>query len=168
MESSPFEEEGQEQRQETSPLPPGGALFLSLSLFPFRVLLGEEPDTPQYLKIAYLRRDLGVSIMGTLRETMKTPIATAALLFACAVPAFAQRDRDDFMTRRVSWYPSIEAAMGNGGGEMSEAERRRMRFFGENAVDKKYVFVYVRPLNEEKEPNEFQNQDVVLQSRGAW
>lgn len=99
---------------------------------------------------------------------MKTPIATAALLLACAASAFAQKDREDFMTRRVSWYPSFEAAMGNGGGEMSEAERRRMRFFGESAVDKKYVFVYVRPLNEEKEPNEFQNQDVVLQSRGAW
>jgi hypothetical protein len=43
-----------------------------------------------------------------------------------------------------------------------------MRFFGEQQVDKKYLFVYVRPLNEEKEPNEFANQDVVTQSRGAW
>ena len=98
---------------------------------------------------------------------MKTPIATAAVLLACASSALAQRDRDDMMGRRVTWYPSIESATG-GGGELSEMERRRMRFFGEQQVDKKFLFVYVRPLNEEKEPNEFANQDVVTQSRGAW
>lgn len=98
---------------------------------------------------------------------MKTPLATAAVLLACAASASAQRDREDFMTRRVSWYPSIEAATG-GGDNMSEMERRRMRFFGEQQVDKKYLFVYVRPLNEEKEPNDFSNNDVVTASRGAW
>ena len=98
---------------------------------------------------------------------MKTTLATAAALLACAASAAAQRDRDDFMGRRVAWYPSLESAMG-GGGELSEFERRRMRFFGENPVDKKFIFVYVRPMQEEKEPSEFNNQDVVVASRGAW
>jgi hypothetical protein len=99
---------------------------------------------------------------------MKTSLAVAALLLAAAAPAFAQRGPDDFLGRRVSWYPSIEAAVGGGGDVVSEAERRRMRFFGEQAADKKYFFVYVRPLNEEREPNEFLNNDVVQASRGAW
>lgn len=97
---------------------------------------------------------------------MKTPIATAAVLCLCAASAWAQRGEDMFRTR-LQWYPSLEAAMG-GGDALSEMERRRMRFFGENPVDKKYILVYVRPLNEEKEPGDFQNADVINQSRGAW
>jgi len=99
---------------------------------------------------------------------MKTSIAGAALLLAAAAPAFAQRGPEDFIGgRRVHWYPSIEAAVGGGEG-VSEVERRRMRFFGENPVDKKFIFVYVRPPIEEREPNEFTNNDVVTASRGAW
>ncbi len=98
---------------------------------------------------------------------MKTPLAAAVALLACAAPAFAQRGPDDLMGRRLSWYPSLEAAMG-GGDALSEMERRRMRFFGENAQDKKYILVYVRPLSEEKEPGDFQNADVITQSRGPW
>ena len=98
---------------------------------------------------------------------MKTPLATAAVLLACAAPALAQRGPEDMMARRLSWYPSLEAAMGGGDG-LSEMERRRMRFFGEQAQDKKYILVYVRPLSEEKEPGDFQNADVITQSRGPW
>ena len=98
---------------------------------------------------------------------MKTPIATAALLLLSAATAVAQRDRDDMFGRRVAWFPSLESAL-TGGDGLNEMERRRMRFFGENPTDKKFVFVYVRPVNEEKEPGDFQNADVITQSRGAW
>ena len=93
---------------------------------------------------------------------MKTTTATLALLLLGAGTAFAQRD--EFFGRRVHWYPSIEAA----GGGASEMERRRARFFGQEAGEKKYIFVYVRPLLEEREPGEFANADIVNQSRGAW
>jgi hypothetical protein len=99
--------------------------------------------------------------------TMKTTLATAAVLLLSAASAVAQRDRDEMFGRRIAWYPSLEAALGGGDG-LNEMERRRMRFFGENAADKKYVLIYVRPLNEEKEPADFQNADVIAQSRGAW
>lgn len=98
---------------------------------------------------------------------MRTSIATAALLLVSAATAVAQRERDDFFGRRVSWYPSLESAL-TGGDGLNELERRRMRFFGENPTEKKHVLVYVRPVNEEKEPGDFQNADVIAQSRQAW
>jgi hypothetical protein len=92
---------------------------------------------------------------------------SAALVLALASQAWAQRG-DEFgrgYSSRVDWYPSLERAMsGQDSGDRSNF------FFGRrmDPVEKKYIFVYVRPLTEDKEPNEFVNQDVVTASREKW
>ena len=91
---------------------------------------------------------------------MRTTTATLGILLLAAGSAVAQR-ADEFFGRRIYWYPTVEAAAG--GGEMN-----RRRFFGQEAAEKKFIFVYVRPLQEEREPSEFSNADVISHSRGAW
>lgn len=91
---------------------------------------------------------------------------SAAMLLAFAAQAWAQRGPEDFGrgASRVDWYPSLERAMSGGdSGERNPFFGRRM-----DPVEKKYIFVYVRPVTEDKEPNEFVNQDVVQASRDKW
>lgn len=98
---------------------------------------------------------------------MKTVAAFAFVILASA-PAWAQRDRmEDMFSRRVQWLPSMETAM-NGGGEMGERERLRLRAFGIEPADRKFVFVYIRPITEDKELDVWANTDIAGQSRGAW
>jgi len=96
-----------------------------------------------------------------------TAAGSVALLLAFATQAWAQGGRDEFgrgYSSRVDWYPSLERAMSGGdSGERNPFFGRRM-----DPVEKKYIFVYVRPLTEDKEPNEFVNQDVVTASREKW
>ncbi len=93
--------------------------------------------------------------------------AGLAFLLAFASQAWAQRG-DDFgrgYSSRVDWYPSLERAMSG-----QDSGDRGNFFFGRrmDPVEKKYLFVYVRPQTEDKEPNEFVNQDVVTASREKW
>jgi hypothetical protein len=98
---------------------------------------------------------------------MRTTIAVILALGA-VLPASAQEGfRGDARTR-VRWYPSVESVVGGGGGT-DELERRRLRAFGMEPSEKKYIFVYIRPVTEEKEPNEFSTfADVLNAARDAW
>lgn len=71
------------------------------------------------------------------------------------------------MRERIPWYPSVDKVSGND--NLSPMERRRLKAMGLEPSDKKYIFVYIRPLTEDKEPNEFSTcQESLEASRGAW
>ena len=71
------------------------------------------------------------------------------------------------MRERIPWYPSVDKVSGND--NLSPMERRRLKAMGLEPSDKKYIFVYIRPLSEDKEPNEFSTcQESLEASRGAW
>jgi hypothetical protein len=94
-----------------------------------------------------------------------TAAGSVALVLVLGSQAWAQRG-DDFgrMGSRVDWYPNLERAMsGQDSGERGGFFGRRME-----PVEKKYIFIYVRPQIEDKEPNEFMNTDVVQASRNQW
>lgn len=104
---------------------------------------------------------------------MKTNILGAALVLALASVAQAQgagfgggrmRDRNT-----ITWYTSIEKVSG-GVDNLPLQERRRLKALGIEPSDKKFIFVYVRPLTEETaEPREFAScTDAVEASRGTW
>lgn len=107
-----------------------------------------------------------------------------------ALPAWAQRGPggggpgrggfgpgfgpSEFTTPTIDWYPSLEAAR-NGdrlpadpGGDGAARLERWARRFGFEPVPKKYIFVYIRPAVEEKDPTEFNNMDLVTASRREW
>ncbi|HEV3029935.1 MAG TPA: hypothetical protein VG457_20315 [Planctomycetota bacterium] len=72
------------------------------------------------------------------------------------------------MGERIPWYPSIEKVTG-GDILLTPAERRRLKATGQEPSDKKYIFVYIRPLNEDKEPNEFSTcRDALDAARSNW
>jgi hypothetical protein len=103
---------------------------------------------------------------------MKTNVLGAMLVLALAGLAQAQaggfgggmRDRNV-----INWYASIEKVSG-GVDSLPPQERRRLKALGIEPADKKYIFVYVRPLTEETaEPREFAScTDAVDASRAAW
>ncbi len=77
--------------------------------------------------------------------------------------------------RTIYWFPSIETVVNaanrpqpqpGAGGE----ERPWERFFrpGGNAAGKRYIFVYVRPVSEAREPAEFNNGDLITASHAEW
>lgn len=85
-----------------------------------------------------------------------------------ASPAWAQGRGTDFGDRfnRIEWYPSLEKAMTPG--EISEFERRRLMRLGLEPQEKKYIFVYVRPPLETREPDIFNGTEFVQASHGPW
>lgn len=93
---------------------------------------------------------------------MKTTMLAAAFVASLAGLVEAQGFGRDRERERIPWSNSIErAASGEGGRD----------FFGRRRepVDKKYIFVYIRPLNEESEPREFANcTDVMEAIGGPW
>lgn len=99
----------------------------------------------------------------------KTLLLTSSMLLALAGLAQAQAggfgrgaDRE-----RIPWYPSIDKVGGTD--NLSPQERRRLKAMGIEPSDKKYIFVYIRPLSEDKEPNEFSTcQDATEAARGPW
>ena len=96
-------------------------------------------------------------------------LLTPAFLLALAAVAHAQAGfgRDGFR-ERIPWYASFDK-VGSGGDNLSPLERRRLKAMGLEPSDKKYIFVYIRPLTEDKEPNEFTTcQDALEAARGAW
>jgi hypothetical protein len=102
---------------------------------------------------------------------MKTILAPAILL-ALAGLAQAQagggfgsgmRDRE-----RIPWFNSLEK-VGSGTDNLSQNEKRRLKAMGIDPTDKKYIFVYIRPVTEETEPREFVNcTDALDAVRGPW
>lgn len=101
---------------------------------------------------------------------MTKHLAAVAFVLGIATLAQAQagfggpmRDRE-----RIMWFKNIEAVSG-GMDSLSPAEKRRLKAQGLEPADKKYIFVYIRPLTEDTDPREFSScQDAVLASRGAW
>ncbi|HVR87072.1 MAG TPA: hypothetical protein VMU54_22295, partial [Planctomycetota bacterium] len=72
------------------------------------------------------------------------------------------------MGERIPWYPSIEK-VNSGDILLTPAERRRLKATGQEPSDKKYIFVYIRPLNEDKEPNEFGTcKDALEAAHSSW
>ncbi|HLY74762.1 MAG TPA: hypothetical protein VKU80_11650 [Planctomycetota bacterium] len=72
------------------------------------------------------------------------------------------------MGERIPWYPSIEK-VASGDILLTPAERRRLKATGQEPSDKKYIFVYIRPLSEDKEPNEFATcPDALEAARSNW
>ncbi|HLF92374.1 MAG TPA: hypothetical protein VJB14_02865, partial [Planctomycetota bacterium] len=69
------------------------------------------------------------------------------------------RDRE---RERIPWANTVEKAASGDAGRDFFGRRR-------DPVDKKYIFVYIRPFNEETEPREFVNcQDVMDAIGGPW
>lgn len=100
------------------------------------------------------------------RNLLLTPLFVLA--FAALAHAQAGFGRDGFR-ERIPWYASIDKVGGGGTDNLSPLERRRLRAMGLEPSDKKYIFVYIRPITEDKEPNEFSTcQDALEAARGAW
>jgi hypothetical protein len=90
-------------------------------------------------------------------------LTLAGLAQAQAGGGFGRGD----LRERIPWYASIDK-VGNGD-NLSPMERRRLKAMGVEPSDKKYIFVYIRPLSEDKEPNEFSTcQDAIEAARGPW
>jgi hypothetical protein len=95
-----------------------------------------------------------------------------AVSFVLALAGFAEAQAGGGFGRgpdreRIPWYPSIDKIGGTD--NMTPFERRRLRAMGVEPTDKKYIFVYIRPLSEDKEPNEFSTcQDATEAARGPW
>ncbi len=68
----------------------------------------------------------------------------------------------DFDGNRISWYSSLDRALSG------QPEDRGGFGAPREPEPKKWIFVYVRPATEQKDPNEFQNSDLASASRGAW
>jgi len=99
---------------------------------------------------------------------MLKQLLTASFVVAFAGLAQAQAgfgrgpDRE-----RIPWYPSVDKV--GSSDNMSQFERRRLKAMGIEPTDKKYIFVYIRPLSEDREPNEFSTcQDATEAARGPW
>lgn len=99
---------------------------------------------------------------------MSKLILAAAFTLSLAGLANAQAGgfgRD--MRDRIRWVNGIDKVAS--GDNLSEFEKRRLKAMGIEPQDKKYIFVYIRPVTEDTEPREFSNcQDAVEASRGAW
>jgi hypothetical protein len=93
---------------------------------------------------------------------MKTTVLAAALVLTLAGLVEAQGFGRDRERQRIPWANSMDKAGTDAGGRDFFGRRR-------DPVEKKYVFVYVRPLNEESEPREFANcADVMEAIDGPW
>jgi hypothetical protein len=93
---------------------------------------------------------------------MKKTVLAAAMVLTLAGLVEAQGFGRDRERQRIPWASSIEKAGGADSGRDFFGRRR-------DPVEKKYLFVYVRPLNEEAEPREFGNcADVMEAIDGPW
>jgi hypothetical protein len=93
---------------------------------------------------------------------MKTTVLAASLVLTLAGLVEAQGFGRDRERQRIPWATSIERAASGDSGRDFFGRRR-------DPVEKKYIFVYVRPLNEEAEPREFANcADVMDAIDGPW
>ncbi len=80
---------------------------------------------------------------------------------------------DGFGQPSIFWFPSIESAMGRGGERQADPDNpdpmeRFARGFGFEPVQKKYIFVYVRAVADDKDPTVFNNTEFVTASLREW
>lgn len=103
---------------------------------------------------------------------MKTKLAASlAFLLALSAQAFAQKggfgpgmgDRGGMLNNKIRWSNNVDAAATE-----DPAEARRRKMMGLDPVDKKYLFVYIRPIAETDDPNSFNSADIVKLSHEAW
>ena len=105
---------------------------------------------------------------------MRRTATAATLLFLAgfAADAIAQSGFGYFRNR-CRWYSDLERVIesgGTGGGEDPNDPFNRARFFRRvtGSGEKKFILVYVRPMNEAKEPNAFSDSTVVKLSYESW
>ena len=108
---------------------------------------------------------------------MFKPMTATCLAIACAAfgaPSVEAQSSGSsyygYYYDQCYWYPSLDAALGSSStptavtpripGTLTSRFRRR--------IPKKYIFAYIHPVNEVKDPNIFKNSDLVRASRGAW
>ncbi|HLY08605.1 MAG TPA: hypothetical protein VKW04_04765 [Planctomycetota bacterium] len=97
----------------------------------------------------------------------RTVLLTPLFLVSLAALAQAQGFGRGAERERIPWYASIDK-VGNGD-NLTPIERRRLKAMGLEPSDKKFIFVYIRPLSEDKEPNEFVTcQDALEAARTTW
>jgi len=68
---------------------------------------------------------------------------------------------------KISWYPNLDKAIDTPDAAPPGAPPRRPKGMPD-PVEKKYIFVYVRPLAESTDPGEFNNADIVQLSHNEW
>lgn len=102
---------------------------------------------------------------------MKTTLAgSLAFVFALSAQAFAQKGGfgGDFGDRggstKVRWSNSMESL----NGPADPFEERRRKFMGLDPAEKKYLFVYIRPLAETQDPGSFNSADIAKLSHDQW
>ena len=85
--------------------------------------------------------------------------AILALFSAWAADATAQDRFGDFGRYRIRWYSDLDRAIGmKGGGEDPNDPFGRNRFFRRmERGEKKFILVYIRPVNESKIADMVQN-----------
>jgi len=103
---------------------------------------------------------------------MKIKLA-AGLTFVLAISAqaFAQKGGGgggfgpgaDRMTTKVRWSNSVDKLA-----EVDPFEERRRKAMGLDPVDKKYMFIYIRPITETSDPGSFNSVDIAQLSHEAW
>jgi hypothetical protein len=99
-----------------------------------------------------------------LKHFLAASFVLALAGLAQAQAGFGGRGPD---RERIPWYPSVEKV--GSGDNLSPMEKRRLKAMGVEPSDKKYIFIYIRPLSEDKEPNEFNTcQDAIEAARGPW
>jgi hypothetical protein len=99
------------------------------------------------------------------RNLLLTPLFLLGLSALAQAQAGAGFGRG--MGERIPWYPSIDKV--GSGDNLTPMEKRRLKAMGLEPSDKKFIFVYIRPLTEDKEPNEFVTcQDALEAARTNW
>ena len=102
---------------------------------------------------------------------MKTKLAVSfAFVLAISAQAFAQKGGGggfgpgmDRMGTKVRWSNSVDKIA-----ESDPFEERRRKAMGLDPVDKKYMFIYIRPIAETTDPGAFNSTDIAELSHNAW
>ncbi len=101
---------------------------------------------------------------------MKTKLAlSVAFVLAISAQAFAQKGGfgGEFGDRggapRIRWSNNVDKIA-----ESDPFEERRRKAMGLDPVDKRYMFVYIRPIAETADPGTFNSTDIAKLSSEAW
>ncbi|HLF93382.1 MAG TPA: hypothetical protein VJB14_07965 [Planctomycetota bacterium] len=101
---------------------------------------------------------------------MKTKLAVSvAFVLAISAQAFAQKGGfgGEFGDRggapRIRWSNNVDKIA-----EADPFEERRRKAMGLDPVDKRYMFVYIRPIAEMADPGTFNSTDIAKLSNEAW
>lgn len=84
------------------------------------------------------------------------------------LPLAAQQDSYYDYYYRIYWFTTIEDAVQFSARADALPPRPLLGRPAMRRIEKKYIFVYVHPEKEEKEPNAFANTDIQTASRNEW